>query len=238
MPTAAPHEVAVLELRQYALKPGRREVLIDLFERHLIEPQEEVGMRVIGHFRDRGNPDRFVWLRGFRDMPSRTAAHEAFYDSDLWYGHRDAVNETLVDSDDVLLLRPASGSPFVNGSRSSDRPALFTATIWPFEGPIRSDTIDLFSHEIGPLLRETGATPIALLVTEPSENDFPRLPIRAGENVVVLLARFDDAAASEPRAPALERSPRWQELVGAMEDRLAGPPQTLRLAPAARSRLA
>lgn len=238
MPPSVTNQVTVVELRQYTLKPGRREALIELFERHLIEPQEEVGMRVIGHFRDRGDPDRFVWLRGFRDMPSRKAALEAFYDSDLWYEYRDAVNETLVDSDDVLLLRPASGSPFLNGSRSSGGPGLFTATIWPFKVPISSDTIDLFSHEIGPLLRETGATPVALLVTEPSENDFPRLPIRAGENVVVWLARFDDAAASGAHAAALDRSPRWRELVGMIEKRLAGPPQTLRLAPAARSQLA
>ena len=31
-------------------------------------------MRVIGQFRDIGDPNRFVWLRGFPDMPSREKA--------------------------------------------------------------------------------------------------------------------------------------------------------------------
>ena len=228
--------LAVIELRQYTMKPGQRDIFVDVFERHLIEPQEDVGMTVIGHFRDQGDPNKFVWLRGFRDMSSRRAALESFYGSDLWYEHRDAVNETLVDSDDVLLLRPVTG--FGNGSALAGEEALFTATIWPFAEPVSADTIGAFTEEIAPLLAETGATPVALLVTEPSKNDFPRLPVREGENVVVALTRFDDAAAHEAHAAALERSPRWRELAGALEDRLSGTPRTLLLSPAARSHLA
>jgi hypothetical protein len=194
-------------------------------------------MQVIGYFRDRRNPDRFVWLRGFRDMASRKAALEAFYESDLWHEHRDAVNETLIDSDDVLLLRPAAGSPFRNGAPPSDQRGLVTAWIWPFAEPISADIVGVFTDEVAPQLGEAGAT-VALLVTEPSENDFPRLPIREGENVVVWLGRFDDEAAYEAYVAALERSPRWQELARAIEDRLSGRQQTLLLAPAARSQLA
>lgn len=61
----------VVELRQYRLRPGQREILIELFERELIEPQEAVGMQVLGQFRDLDRPDRFVWLRGFSDMEAR-----------------------------------------------------------------------------------------------------------------------------------------------------------------------
>jgi NIPSNAP len=228
--------LGVVELRQYTLKPGQRDVLIDIFERHFLEPQEDVGMPVIGHFRDEVDPDRFVWLRGFRDMASRRAALESFYGSELWFEHRDAVNETLVDSDDVLLLRPVTG--FANGSSPAGGRSLFTATIWPFAEPVSAHTISVFTDEMAPLLAETGATPVALLVTEPSRNDFPRLPVRERENVVVSLARFEDAAARAAHAEALERSPRWQKLAGAIENRLSGRPQTLLLAPAARSRLA
>jgi hypothetical protein len=69
----------VVELRQYTLVPGGREVLISLFERHFIESQEATGMTVIGQFRDMNNPDRFVWLRGFADMTSRARQLEEFY---------------------------------------------------------------------------------------------------------------------------------------------------------------
>jgi hypothetical protein len=69
---------AVLELRQYTLKPGERDVLIALFDRHFIESQEAVGMTIVGQFRDRRRSDRFVWIRGFSDMQNRHAALEQF----------------------------------------------------------------------------------------------------------------------------------------------------------------
>jgi hypothetical protein len=50
----------IAELRQYTLHPGKRDVLIELFDREFIESQEAVGMRIIGQFRDLDNPDRFV----------------------------------------------------------------------------------------------------------------------------------------------------------------------------------
>jgi len=34
----------VVELRQYTLRPGQRDVLIDLFDRNLVESQETAGM--------------------------------------------------------------------------------------------------------------------------------------------------------------------------------------------------
>src|SRR6185437_1104425 len=61
----------VVELRQYTLVPGRRDELIELFDRELIETQEKCGMRILGQFRDLDEPDHFVWLRSFADLPSR-----------------------------------------------------------------------------------------------------------------------------------------------------------------------
>nr|WP_244981524.1 NIPSNAP family protein [Corallococcus exercitus] len=97
---------SVLELRQYTLHPGQREVLLSLFERAFVESQEAAGMHLIGQFRDEDRPDRFVWMRGFRDMASRRDALSAFYGGPVWKEHRDAANATMLDSDNVLLLRP------------------------------------------------------------------------------------------------------------------------------------
>jgi len=69
----------ILELRQYTLHPGKRDTLIELFDRCFVESQEETGMRVLGQFRDLDAPDRFVWLRGFPDQASRAARLDAFY---------------------------------------------------------------------------------------------------------------------------------------------------------------
>ncbi|HEY9023420.1 MAG TPA: NIPSNAP family protein, partial [Burkholderiaceae bacterium] len=98
--------LSVLELRQYTLHPGRRDELITLFEREFVESQEDAGMRILGTFHDLDDPDRFVWIRGFPDMASRAESLAAFYGGPAWKAHRDAANATMVDSDNVFLLRP------------------------------------------------------------------------------------------------------------------------------------
>src|SRR5258706_13218426 len=94
----------IVELRQYTLHSGRRDELIELFEREFIETQETVGIQVIGQFYDLDDPDRFVWLRGFNDMSAREQSLNAFYSGPIWIAHRDAANATMVDSDNVLIL--------------------------------------------------------------------------------------------------------------------------------------
>src|SRR5207253_2335895 len=130
----------VVELRQYTLHPGKRDVLIDLFDREFVETQEAVGITVIGQFRDLDHPDRFVWLRGFPNMTSRAKALTDFYGGPVWKAHREAANATMIDSDNVLLLRPAlptSGFSLGNLKRalvgSDEVPAsLVVATIYYF----------------------------------------------------------------------------------------------------------
>lgn len=55
----------IVELRQYAMKPGRRDELIELFEREFIESQEALGMHVIGTFRDVDDADSATGERAF-----------------------------------------------------------------------------------------------------------------------------------------------------------------------------
>ncbi|MER7443901.1 NIPSNAP family protein [Micromonospora avicenniae] len=68
-----------VELRRYTLRAGRRDELIDLFDREFVESQEESGMAVQGQFRNLDRPDQFAWLRGFADMRSRRTSLAAFY---------------------------------------------------------------------------------------------------------------------------------------------------------------
>src|SRR6185295_8892312 len=99
----------VVEFRNYIMQPGQRDVLIDIFERHFIEPQEALGVHVLGTFRNIDSPDRYVWLRGFVDLETRYAALDGFYTGHVWKAHREQANATMIDSDDVLLVRPISG---------------------------------------------------------------------------------------------------------------------------------
>jgi hypothetical protein len=233
----------VVELRQYTLHPGRRDALIALFEREFLETQEAQGMTVPGQFRDLDAPDRFVWLRGFDDMERRRAALEAFYGGPAWQAHRDAANATMVDSDDVLLLRPAAPAsgfalddalPAANEARDA---GLVVATLYSFDAPVDLDFLDFFAAELHPAIAAAGGSAIASFSTEYAPNTFPRLPVREGEHVFAWFARFADANAHAAYREALVASPRWRPLAVSLAHRLQGPPQVLRLAPTSRSRL-
>jgi NIPSNAP protein len=236
---------AVLELRQYTLKPNQRDVLIDLFERELVETQEAVGIDLVGMFRDLDRPERFVWLRGFPDMPARAEALQAFYGGPVWQAHRDAANATMIDSDNVLLLRPAGAdagfapatatrAPIGTTAPSSSR---VLATLYSLAAPADAAFRRFFDDEIAPALTEAGAAPIARLETEPAENTFPRLPVRTGEHVFIWFARFADDAALRAAEARLAASPRWAALSDRLRRKLKSSPERLVLEPTARSPL-
>ncbi len=195
----------VVELRQYTLHRGMRDVLIDLFEREFIESQEAVGITVIGQFRDLDDPNRFVWLRGFRDMTARAQSLQAFYGGRIWKQHRDAANATMADSDDVLLLRPATARSGFSPVGSERPPrgvprahaGLVVAGIHSLETLPASAFIDYVGHELTRALTDSGGVVLACLVTDNSPNDFPALPVREGEDVFVWFAGFADATPLE-----------------------------------------
>jgi len=156
----------VLELRRYELRPGARETLIELFERQFVETQEAVGNRVLGTFRDADNPDCFVWLRGFVDMPSRLDALRAFYEGSVWARHKDAANATMIGSDNVLLLRPLDQSSrlAIDSSRRPPKGAFpvstgaAAVTICPLKPATEAAFRSHFESEIEPALRKEGIT--------------------------------------------------------------------------------
>ncbi|MER8409348.1 MULTISPECIES: NIPSNAP family protein [unclassified Mesorhizobium] len=241
----------VVELRQYTLKPGRRETLIGIFDNHLIEGQETAGMTIIGQFRDLDRPDMFVWLRGFDGMEARKNALTAFYDGPVWAAWRDAANATMIDSDDVLLLKPAwpgagldlSGSlrlpqaDLEKPSASSDLQAIVVIRIHHLQPGLEARFANDFQTAALPVLAAFGASPLAAFVTEHAENSFPRLPVRASENVFISITGFASADAHARREAALAASPGWQVFEQAAQRDLARPVEVLRLAPTARSLL-
>lgn len=220
-PDAQPPQTCcpIVELRQYTLHPGKRDVLIELFDREFVESQEALGMKVIGQFRDLDNPNRFVWLRGFRDMPSRAQALKDFYGGPVWKAHREVANTTMIDSNNVLLLHPAtptSGFSLANRERprpdsNETRSELIVATIYYFDAPVDAGFVQFFENTVKPAVISSGATVLAYFVTEHSENTFPALPVREGENVFAWFARFNDPAAYERHVAALTQSPPWRD---------------------------
>ena len=233
----------IIELRQYLLRPGQRDVLIELFDREFVETQEQVGMAILGQFRDLDRPDHFVWLRGFHDMPGRAEALRRFYTGPAWKAHGRAAVATMIDSDDVLLLRPTSLDRGIPAARPpighTEPPAsAMLVTLHFRDRPFDETFAKFFDEEVRVTLGELGATPIAGLQTEYAENTYPALPVRDGEHVFAWIARFPDVAALDEHRRRLERSQRWRELTlpGLLAEGVTGS-QSLRLTPTARSRL-
>lgn len=235
-----------VELRQYTMvAPDGRDTLIALFEREFIESQEVLGTTVIGTFRDLDRPNYFVWLRGFADMERRREALTGFYSGALWQQHRNAANATIVDSDDVLLLRPAAaGSGFdLTGLARAPVGAtaaphgLVVATIYALTQEQAADFPAFWRRQVAPALAAGGIAPLASFETESAPNTYPRLPIREHEHVFVWFARYADAAAYDRAWKALQATPAWHAVATQLERHVAGAPQVLRLAPTPRSLL-
>ena len=169
-------------------------------------------------------------------MDSRLAGLSGFYSGPAWLSHRDEANATMIDSDNVLLLRAGTSSSGFElpGSRpclgEDHKAGLILAVIEYLETPSEA-VLALFQTQVKSKLERHGISPIAWFVTETSPNNFPALPVRSGEQVLVWFARFADEAderdhrlsvdeASKPLLPLRARGP-----------------EMLRLAPTSRSRL-
>jgi hypothetical protein len=230
----------IVELRQYTLYPGQRDVLIDIFDNHLVEPQQAAGMTIIGEFRVLEDPNRFLWLRGFPNMAARRASLEAFYTGPVWRRHAAAANATMVDSDNVLLLRPQTPPEgfSLGAERGAQRsPGQLVLTIYHPEREPGKEFCDLFASQIEPLVADAGATVIASLVSIESENDFPGLPVRQVHSFA-WFAYLPDARAYDRYAEAIATDPHWagtREVFARLGN--YAPPEVWRLEPTRRSRL-
>lgn len=234
----------VFELRQYTLRPGRRDDLVTLFDREFAPGQTSLGITVVGQFRDLDHPDRFVWIRAFPDMETRTDMLSSFYGGEIWRARRDEANATMVDSDDVLLLRPIRDG--IRGPRwpppnprppGSPSTSLVVADVWLLALSTSSAFHSILSGPVEDALSAAGGPRLALFETEDSVNGFPALPVRHGLHAVVRLARFDnDAAYSDYRAE-LRRQAGFDLLERRLADHLDAHPQRLHLRPTAGSGL-
>ena len=187
------------ELRQYTLRPGVRDAFVALFDAELVESQEDAGMLVLGQFTDLDRPDVFVWIRGFSDMTSRRAALETFYGGPVWAAHREIANAMMLDSDDVLLLKPAGGAAPLEthlrrrAPRQVAAPPTSVITVDVHPIPIEeADSLDRNREQPSPA--RCGGVVLGRLLTERASNSFPQLPIRDDVHVLVTIARAHGSA--------------------------------------------
>ncbi len=239
-PSTDTSQLELFELRQYTLHPHKRDVLIDLFDREFLETQDAVGMPVLGQFRDLSDPDRFVWLRGFGSMQARQEALTTFYGGPVWQSHRNAANATMIDSDNVLLLRPAwqgSSYPWDLRLRAEKNavhvPAgLIEISIFYLKEPATAELLSYCKDEVTQVLQAGGALCQGWFTTETQENTFTGLPVRTGETVLMGIGMFESLQSFE----AFGASQVWQQRIAPkLEGYLQSQSQSLRLTPTARS---
>jgi hypothetical protein len=178
-------------------------------------------------------------------MESRAKSLSAFYHGQHWMAHRDAANATMMDNDDVLLLRPArDGTGFALAGRvrpplgADGAAGLLLATLYYFDAPVDDAFVEFFERELKPEIGSAGASVLSYFVSEYSANTFPALQVREGEHVFAWFALFRDRRSYDEHRAALVESERWAELSVTLMRRLKyRSPEVLRLLPAGRSLL-
>jgi hypothetical protein len=220
----------VVELRQYTLLGGQRDELARLFEREFVSTQEAEGAQVLGTYRDLDDADRFIWFRGFETLDDRASALAAFYGGAAWKANREAANATMLDSDNVLLLRPPSGVKSRPDLRIGGE-ELMLVSIHYLGATSAAEFAAFFETVMRPALWAAGAEPLTVFVTEPAQNNFPPLPVREGEPALVWLARFADRPALQRFEDAWSALSGWRDAApAAVLPALMRKPERLRLA--------
>jgi hypothetical protein len=234
-----PAAYPVIELRRYTLVDGAARAFARHFETWFPEAFQQLGALTLGHFCERGGGDRFTWLRAYPDMAARKAVNTAFYDGPVWREHRATVNRWIVDSDNVLLLRPLYPG--------SEIPAL--PAVDPLAEPDGARGLALahvFQVQPGRLADAAaaadawfaayhgkGVVEAGILATLDEANNFPRHPIRTDGTFLVWLGVLRDDAALAALLPACNAASAALQEAGL----LAAPAELLVLDPSERSRL-
>jgi hypothetical protein len=229
-----------IEFRRYVTSDGERAHFAKYFDTYFPEAMEQLGAMVFGQFLDRGQPNHFTWLRGFKDIGARPIVNSAFYYGPLWKEHKAKVNAILPDSDNVMLLRPlhvghgVSVLPAVDPVVEEDGAhGIVVAQIFT----LKKGSEDAFAQKAEAAFaryRIAGVHEAGVMVTLDVPNNFPQLPIRTDGPFLVWLGVVRDDATLQASLDT-----RMQEAERSLSDTglLRGAPERLVMDPTPRSRL-
>jgi hypothetical protein len=158
----------------------------------------------------------------------------------LWREHAFTMNSLMVDSNNVLLLRPLNPERGVTVLPSVDpvterkgAQGVVVAQIFA----VKANSVDAFAQEAEAAFagyRAAGAREAGVLVTLDVPNNFPQLPVRTDGPYLVWLGIVKDNQALETQfTPLAEQSSKSLSATGM----LRGAPELVILDPTRRSRL-
>ncbi len=229
----------VIELRRYTIKDGERAHFAQYFESYFPEAFQQLGALAFGQFYERNKPSSFTWLRGFKNTDERAKVSAAFYYGPLWKEHRATMNEILIDSDNVLLLRPLNPErslitlPAVDPfSETKGAQGVVVAQIFS----LKANCVEAFAQQAEPTFarfRAAGVREAGVLVTLDVANNFPQLPVRTDGPYLIWLGIAENNQKLEQFKLLAEQSLPSLAATGL----LRGAPELLILDPTRRSRL-
>ena len=230
----------VIEFRRYVTAPGKRADFVRYFDAYFPDAFEQLGAMVFGQFTERGDPERFTWLRGFKDINARPIVNSAFYYGPLWKEHRTKVNAILPDSDNVMLLRPLHpehGVAVLPAVDPVDEPegahGIVVAQVFAVAKGSEAAFADKAEVEFAHYAI-AGVHPAGVLVTLDVPNNFPQLPIRTDGPWLIWIGVVRDQGVLETKLrPAMAEAEQALGATGLMR----GPVERLVMDPTPRSRL-
>lgn len=105
----APPRVAVVEMRTYRTRPGRRAEFLSIFEARSVPAHARIGMPILGPFLSIEDPDTFFFMRGFPDRASREPMKAAFYDGALWKEELEHLLMPMLDKYEAVVVEDPGG---------------------------------------------------------------------------------------------------------------------------------
>jgi hypothetical protein len=239
-PLARLSNFQVLEFRRYTIKEGEREHFAQYFDTYFPEALQQLGTIVAGDFFERKNSSGFTWIRGFHTLEDRAVVNAQFYAGSVWKEHKKTMNDLIVDSDNVMLLRPLSperGIPILPAVdpivEANGVQGIVVAQIFA----VKADSVEAFAKAAEPTFasyRAAGVREAGVLVTLDVPNNYPQLPIRTDGPFLVWLGVLKDKQMLENEFNRLaERSLQSLSATGLIK----GAPESVVLDPTRRSRL-
>lgn len=239
-PSAHLKDFQVIEFRRYTIKDGERKHFAQYFESYFPEAFQQLGAIAVGSFFERKNQSGFTWIRAFHTIEDRAVVNAAFYYGPVWKEHKKTLNDLMVDSDNVMLLRPLTPErgiavlPAVDPvTEASGAQGVAVAEIFA----VKANSVEDFAKQAEPIFasyRAAGAHEAGVLVTLDVVNNFPQLPVRTDGPYLVWLGIVRDNQMLEKEfSPVAEHSLQSLSATGL----LRGSPELVTLDPTPRSRL-
>jgi hypothetical protein len=194
----ANHNIKVIELRNYFIKPGRRDEFINYFEENFIQSQNILGGYTLGQYRVKGADDNFFWVRGFKDMPARNKFLNDFYFGPVWQSHRTIPNSLLLNNDNVYLLKPLNLKDSITKADFSFNSSWFgkekgIAVVDFYTSNTKLDKlIEFVRKQYAAILNASGIDNTSFWTSETSLNEFTRLPVFQDKNLLVQITFYKD----------------------------------------------